>query len=83
MLFSRMYCHTSASVQKDMGLDVGRLASKALQPSWSQCWVRSLDSSAIVPMMGTRPVSWAYRFMGFFFISLQHSSLILNGAFIR
>lgn len=61
-------------------METGRLASKALQPVFSQFFSLSLLSEAMVPIMGTRPVSWAYFFSGFFFISLQHSALILNGA---
>ena len=43
-------------------METGRLASKALQPVFSQFFSRSLLSEAMVPMMGTRPVSWAYFF---------------------
>ena len=76
-----MYSQMSASVQKLSGAEMAFLLSKALQPYRSQLLVLSDDSLAIVPTIGTLPVSFAYLLIGFFFISLQQPAPISNGAF--
>ena len=73
----------SSSVQKAKGLDVGRLAPKALQPSFRISDLRSLLSVAMVPTKAFSPDSRSKAAKGCFFKALQQYSEHLKGASIR
>ena len=71
-LFSLMYCNTSCSVQKDIGLLIGDFISKPLQPFCNHLTSLCLLSSAICAVIGFFPVCFPNALTGFFFIMSQH-----------